>query len=219
MTDLEKNIYNVYLKTIRTSQNKPYKLRKDFSNFEDNQNYPKIKKISNLFKSCPHISMDDYFIAPYKIYEIDEESVYTLDFYASMKALGCYKRYMVLKELSNPDEEHQLDFIKRSFQFILKYCVENKITFDQYLSYKKGLSYEWMKHYAEKKISLLCLLEFDFIYDRIMEIEKEHRVLMLGDLEERFYKIKGEYLKSVKARQVVKKGIEILKQSSRQGEK
>jgi hypothetical protein len=215
ITELEKSIYNTYLKHMRMSQNKPYRLRKDFDKFEQNPNYPKIRKISNIFKSCPHISMEDYFIAPYKVYTLeDEDMVYTLDFYASMKALGCYKQYMVIKELCDPDEEHQLDFIKRSFQFILKFCMEQKITFDQYLTYQKGFTYEWMKHYAEKKISLLCLLEYDFIYDMIMGIEEEHRSLLLGDLEERFYKIKGDYLNSSRARIIVKKAIKIVKKNT-----
>lgn len=215
MTDIEKNIYNKYLKILRTSRNKPYKLRKNFDGFEDNPNYPNIKKISNMFRACPHISMDDYFIAPFKVYELDDEdSTYTLDFYASMKALGCYKQYMKIKELCDPDEEHQIDFIKTSFQFILKFCLDNKITFKQYLVYKKGFTYEWMKHYADKKISLLCLLEYDNIYDMIVGIEKEHRSLLLGDLDERFYKIKGEYLKSKRAKIIVKKAIEILNRNT-----
>lgn len=211
ITELEKSIYNTYLKHLRSSQNKPYKLRKKFDDFEKNPNYVHIRRIANMFKACPHINMDDYFIAPYKVYTLeDEDMVYTLEFYKSLKALGCYKQYMVIKELSNPDEPHQIEFIKSSFRFILKFCIDNKITFKQYLSYKKGFTYEWMKHYAEKKISLLCLLEFDNIYDMIMGIEEEHRSLLLGDLEERFYKIKGEYLNSCKARIIVKKAIEII---------
>ena len=218
MTDLEKTIYNQYLRILRTSQNKPYTARKDFSKFEENPNYVKIKKIANLFKSCSHISMDDYFTAPYKVYELDgEDTVYTLEFYASLKALGCYKRYMEIKELCDPDEEHQLDFIKSSFQFILKYCIENKIQFSDYPYRKTGFTYEWMKHYAEKRISLLCLLEFDHIYDIIMGIEEEHRKLLLGDLEERFYKIKGMYLNSDRAKKIVKRANILLNNNTRQG--
>lgn len=211
MTDLEKNIYNLYIKTLRGSQGQPYRLRKNFDTFEENVNYPKVHKVANLFKSCPHISLDDYFIAPYKVYSLDDDtSVYTLDFYASMKALGCYKRYMEIKELANPDESHQIDFIKSSFQFILKFCLQHNITFDEYLEYKTGFTYEWMKHYADKKISLLCLLEYDKIYDMIVSIESEHRALLLGDLKERFYTIKGAYLKSNRAKLIVKKSIEIV---------
>jgi len=215
MTELEKKIYNTYLRILRTSKNEPYKLRKNFDKFEENPQYLNIKKVGNLFRSCPHISMRDYFIAPYKVYEFDEGSVYTLDFYASRKALGCYKRYMAIKEMQSPDEEHQLEFIKHTFQFILKHCLDNKITFDQYIRHKKGFTFEWMKHYAERKISLMCLLEFSDTYDMIMEIEEEHRVLLLGeDMEEKFYKIKDSYLRSVKARAMVKRGIGVLRRAT-----
>jgi hypothetical protein len=201
---------------MRLSQNKPYRLRNDFSKFEDNPNYSKIKKIGNMFKQCPHIVLEDYFMAPYKVYTLEDENmVYTLDFYNSFKALSCYKQYMYIQELTNPDEEHQIEFIKRSFRFILKFCIENHMTFTEYVHYKRGATYEWMKHYAERKINLLCLLEFDFIYDMIMELEEEHRTLLLGDLSTRFYKMKGEYLNSSKAKLIVKKGTEILNKKTR----
>lgn len=189
---------------------RPYRERKNFDDFENThaREYTQIKKIGNMFRSCPHVSLDDYFIAPYKVYDLDEGQSYTLQFYASMKALGCYKQYMVIKELCNPDEEHQLDFIERSFRFIGKFCYDNKLySFEEYLAYKKGFTYEWMKHYAEKKISLMCLLEYDNIYDMIMGVEDEHRSLLLGDLEDRFYKIKGDYLRSSRAKVIVKNTI------------
>lgn len=219
MIELEKQIYNIYLRTLRLSQGKPFRLRKDFTSFEDNHNYPNIHKVSNLLGRCPHISITDYFRAPYEVYNNTEEDVYTLDFYASRKALGCYKRYMSIKEMEDPDEDHQLDFIRASLGFILKYCLDNKITFDQYLVHKKGLTYEWMKHYAERKISLYVLLESDYIYDSIMKVEEEHRKLLLGDLEERFYTIKGMYLKSKRAKRIVLRGTEIINKQTREIQK
>ena len=204
------------MKTLRTSQNKPYRFRKNFEKFEENPNYNNIRKVANLFKSCPHILLEDYFIAPYKVYQLDDEtSTYTLDFYGSMRALGCYKQYMTIKELDDPDEEHQIEFIKTSFQFILKYCLDNKITFKQYITHKRGFTYVWMTHYAEKKISLLCLLDNDNIYDIIMGMEAEHRTLLLGDLSERFYSIKSKYLKSNRAKIVVNKSIKIVNKHTR----
>jgi len=216
MTDLEKKIYNTYLRILRTSKDEPYRARKNFDDFEENKQYPNIKKIGNLFRSCPHVSMQDYFIAPYKVYEFDEGSIYTLDFYASRKALGCYKRYMAIKEMQSPDEDHQIDYIKQSLQFILKYCLDNDLTFDKYFRYKRGFTYEWMKHYAERKISLVCLFEFTDTIDMIMGIEEEHRVLLLGeDIEEKFYKLKDSYIRSVKARSIVKRGIIVLRKATK----
>lgn len=211
MTKIEENIYNTYLRILRTSQDKPFTYRKNFKDFEENKNYPYIKRISNMLVSSPHISLEDYLIAPYKVYGREDDSVYTLEFYASRKALGCYRRYMALRELEDPDEEHQLRFIKDSLQFILKFCMDNKLTFEEYLMYKRGFTYEWMKHYAEKKVSLHCFFETDNTFDIIMGVEEEHRQLLVGDLENKFYSIKGKYLKSTKAKKIVNRGLELIR--------
>lgn len=44
MTDLEKDIYNKYLRISRTRQNKPYKLRLNFEGFESKDEFIYVKK-------------------------------------------------------------------------------------------------------------------------------------------------------------------------------
>ena len=125
---------------------------------------------------------------------------------------------MKLLEMENPDGDKQLDFITDSFRFILKFCSSNQLTLDEYLDYKIGFTPEWMKHYADRKISIYSLLDFPNIYDKIVAIEEDHRKLILGDLDSRFYTIKEAYLKSNKARQLVKKGTELIRKQLK-GEK
>lgn len=211
MLEIEKEIYNTYLKTSRGLLNKPYTIRKDFSKFESNPQYVYISKISNLLRKLPHIKLVDYFTAPYKVYSNDNENVYTLEFYATLKAIGCYKQYMKLKEMEPPDSTEQLQFIADSFRFIAKFCTEYKISIDQYLDYKIGFTPEWMKHYSDKKISIYSLLDFSNIYDRILGVEEDYRKILLGDLDERFYTIKTAYTNSTKARPLVKKALSLLR--------
>ena len=117
--------------------------------------------------------------------------------------------------MESPDSNSQLQFITDSFRYILKFCSENKIPFKNYLDYKIGFTPEWMKHYTEGKISIYSLLDFQNLYDRIMGIEEDHRKLILGDLDTRFYTIKEMYLKSNKAKLLVKKGSELLNQQTK----
>lgn len=215
MTQLEKQIYNTYLAVMRSSQNKPFTIRKNFDDFEESEQYPYVKKISNVFKKLPHINMNRYFEAPYKVYPNDPDKIYGLDFYSSLKAIACYKQYVKLKEMEDPDTPDQIQFIVDSFRFILKFCCENKIPFEKYLDYKVGFTPEWMKHYTEQKISLYCLLDIPNIYDRIMSINGDHRKLLLGDLENRFHIIKDKFLKSKKTKILVKRGIELLNQKTK----
>lgn len=219
MTELEKKIYNTYLVTSRKSQNQPFSIRKDFEKFEEDPKYPYVSRISNIFKKLPYINMDDYFWAPYEVYKHDSGRVFGLDFYASLKALHTYKQYMKILEMSPVDEERQLQFIVESFRFILRFCSDHKITFDEYLDYRIGFTPEWMKHYVENKISIYCLLDIPDIYDRMMGIEDDHRKLLLGDLEGKFYTFKDRFLKSKKAKELVKKGIELLRKQTDKNKK
>ena len=49
MTELEKNVYNTYLRISRTRSGKHFKYRKKFDNFEENKAYVPVKKIAKLF--------------------------------------------------------------------------------------------------------------------------------------------------------------------------
>lgn len=210
MLEIEKEIYNTYLKVSRGSQGKPYTIRKDFSNFETHDQYPYIFKIGNLLKKLPHIGIVDYITAPYKVYTHDADHVYPLEFYATLKGIACYKQYMKLKEMESPDNPDQLEFITKSFRFMLKFCKENNLTFMEYFDYSVGFTPEWLKHYAERKISIYSVLDIPHIYDRIVSIPGEQRKILLGDIDDRFFKIKEMYTKSKTAKVLVKKGTAIL---------
>lgn len=89
------SIYNKYLAVSRSSLNKPFKLRKDFSNFENDRVYPIVVKIKTLFDNNPEIDPDTFFAAPFKIYP-DSTAHIPIDFYASRKAIGAYNHYIEL---------------------------------------------------------------------------------------------------------------------------
>ena len=70
MTDItlsEKNIYNKYLAVTRSSQGKPFKLRKQFDDLDDHKTAC-LKKLSLFFNKFKHVDMDDFFSAPWRIY-------------------------------------------------------------------------------------------------------------------------------------------------------
>lgn len=92
MTGIEKQIYNSWLATTRTQQNKPFKLRKDWTDFESREEYHYIKKLAKLFKTYDNINIDDWFKAPYIIYP--EKIQYDLKSYTLMKQYNTYKLYL-----------------------------------------------------------------------------------------------------------------------------
>ena len=152
MTFLEKNIYNTYLRISRTRNNLPYKLRKDFNNFQDNENYVFVKRLGIFFNKFPHIRLEEFFNAPYEMYHDDD--IFDLKFYTSPKATKMYGLYVKKKDDQDPDSEDQIKYIKSSLLFIFQYCKENQIDLDQYLQRKSGDVNTFIVHLRERKASI-----------------------------------------------------------------
>lgn len=99
ISDFEKHIYNTFLKTARSSANKPYRLRKDFSNLDDVA-IACLKRLSAFFKNHNEIDVDEFFSAPHKLYK--EDAYYDLKYFTSLKAI---KAYNLLKQKNNRLEQ------------------------------------------------------------------------------------------------------------------
>lgn len=87
ISDFEKHIYNTFLKTARTSANKPYRLRRDFSNLDD-ITVACLKRLATFFKNHNSIDVEEFFSAPYKLYK--DETYYDLKYFTSLKAIKAY---------------------------------------------------------------------------------------------------------------------------------
>jgi hypothetical protein len=92
VTGREKHIYNTWLAVVRSNNNKPFKLRKNWTAFEEKPEYYQIKKLANFFNRHDNIDINDFFTSPFKVYP--EPANYDLQFYNTMKALTCYKIYI-----------------------------------------------------------------------------------------------------------------------------
>ena len=134
MTKFEKLIYNIHLKVSRVIQNKPYKFRNNFENLtEDKQMF--CKKLALFFNKHNHINVETFFKAPYEIY-IDKPSL-DLKFYTSLKACKLYFEYINKLNKQDINSQETKQFFQESALFVTQYCIDNKITFHNYVSYKE----------------------------------------------------------------------------------
>jgi hypothetical protein len=208
ITNLEKNLYNTYLRVSKTAENKPFTFRKDFSDMDDSV-ILSLKKISNLFIKYPHITPDDYFLAPYKVYINSEH--FPLDYYAGMGAINSYSLYMKQIQELPPDSDIQLEFIRKSLKHLGSFCIKNKINIEQYPKFKSGLTYEWMKQVKKHEISIYVLMEFSEINNIIESTPEDERELFLGSLGKYYMGYKAKYIQSETAKLLVKEGIKRIK--------
>lgn len=189
LTDLDKKIYNSYLKYLRFGQ--PYKVRKNFDDL-DPKTVVSLKKISNFLTTYNHIDCDDYFQAFRSVYPNDKYP--PLEHFFSRSALKNYSLFKKQQEDKNP--EMQFDKIKDSMRFIGMFCIKNNIAIDQYLDHKQGYMYSWMNHYREHRINPYCLFIFRNFFETLNSIPQDELSLFGSNLKENIIAFYDRYNKS-----------------------
>jgi hypothetical protein len=164
-----------------------------------------LKRIYSLLVKYPHITPEDYFTAPYKVYPNAEH--FGLDFFAGMGGVAAYTNYMKQIQELPPDSEEQLEFIKRSLKYIGSFCIRQKITLEQYPTHKSGITLDWMKQIKKHEISIYVLMEFQEISNLIREVADDEKELFLGDVGTYFWGYKSKYNQSEFAKKLVKEGL------------
>jgi hypothetical protein len=72
-------------------RDKPFRIRKDFSDLEQNK-LDLLASLERFFNSYSNIKIDEYFTAPYVIFEDDD--YFDLEFFLSSKAKKAYSQHM-----------------------------------------------------------------------------------------------------------------------------
>jgi hypothetical protein len=188
MTDLEKNIYNTFLQVTSIYRNKPFKLRKDFSKFEEEPNYIFIKKLS-IFFNKHNIPLRQYFEAPYRIY--NDAVYFDLAYYSSPRAIKAYTLYKNQLQHINPDQ--CVDSVKKSLEFITRFCIEKRIQLIDYITHSSGSIPDWVGHIKNGHIDIFSLMEFVGVFKKINSFTEEERELLLGKIGTEFLKYRDAY--------------------------
>jgi hypothetical protein len=201
VTSAEQYIYNCYLETSRKLNNKPFKYRKNFDNFEEKEEYVLVNKLSRFFSKYPNINIKDFFEAPYFVYN---ESFFDLKFFTTQKAIKSYTAYQNKFLPENPDHEQSIQKIKDSFEFIYNFCKLNNISFDQYINCVESNS-KWHSFFIHLKNRNICLYPL-FIFpnfDKILrEYDKEIKEFVFGDTFQNINFYRTKYYSSSKAKRL-----------------
>lgn len=201
MTDFEKDIYNKYLKISRIKQSKPYKERLNFENFENEESFIHIKKLGIFFSKYSHIKVEDFFNAPYFVYS-DSKS-YDLRFYSSYNGVKVYNIYEKKLLTLNPDSEQVLKRTKEGIQFIMQFCKENKIAYNNYFSHNTDKINTFWMHLKENKINVYCLFLCDNLYNIYNRSDKEIINFMLDNLMKNINMYRTVYYNSSITKRVI----------------
>jgi len=211
MSKLEEIIYNTHLRISRSKQDKPYKLRKDFNDFESNSNYGYVKKLGLFFNKFPNIKIPDFFEAPYIIYPEAADQYYDIKFFTTPKAIKLYGMYVKQRDSESPDSDYHIQFILDSMMHIYKFCKENNISIDGYIDHTTGKTRTFIMDLRERKVSMYALFGFEKFGHMTSETVSMMELALGEGIEERLAIARTRYYNSNKAKNITKKAIDKLK--------
>lgn len=215
LSDKEKNIYNTFLATTRSLNNKPFNIRKNFNSLDD-KTYIALKKLNIFFNKYSHIKLSDFFSAPYLYYGM--ENYFDIQYFTTAKAIKCYALYNKQKEIENPDNTRIIEACKEGCSFIYKYCSSKNLTLEEYKTYTEGSTPIILIHLKEHKINFYTIhgLDCEKVFRQVEES-------LLNFIVENFTTTinitRNNFLKSSKLKHTVRKAFAIIEKKLLQNKK
>jgi hypothetical protein len=194
-------IYNSHLAISRKVKNEAFRLRKKWDDLGEEKEQILIR-LERFFNSYSHINIDDFFIAPHKIWE--DEDYFPLEFYLTPRAIKAYTQYIKRIEIEDPDSEQSMDRLKKGFKFLYDYCKEKGLTFENYEAYLEGNLPCWTQHLKDHNINFYMLHSLGV---KVNKIEKRILDFMFGDFYKTHQTTKNKFYTSKKMKVFAEKAI------------
>jgi hypothetical protein len=208
LSEFEKRIYNSYNIAYRKANTKPFKVRKDFTDL-DATTALVLRKLSSFFERNSSINIDEFFIAPYKVYNTTD---YTpIDFFLNRKALKCYTTYVKSREKEDPDSDEVIARCKEACSFVYRYCKINNITLDQYKSMIVGTMPIVIQHLKDHSVNFYILHALD-CNKNLRSVGQELLDFLIPDFNIINNETRINYCKSTKLKHTLSKALDIIKQ-------
>lgn len=204
ITDFQKRIYNSYQQAVGKGSNQPFRYRKNFAKFEENDQYPFLLKLEAFFSQHSHVNIDVFFNAPYKLHD-DESIRHDLKFYTTQRAISMYSIYSKKLDQMDPDSDHIYESTVQAWKWVLDFCKENKLKLEEYLSHTTGIQNSFILHFHDRKINIYTLLEFDNIADVMRKQDASVLEFMGCHALLNIHEYRGRYLASKRLKNTGKK--------------
>ena len=196
MNEKQQEIYNQYLKALAKVNNRPYKLRKDFSKI-DEETLIILHRLELFFDKFSHIQPYNFFIA---FLEYKELKYTPLDSYLKQSAIIAYSRFNTQKYDEFIDSEKSLENFMQGARNIVAFCIENGLPTKDYRTSVNSNGVPWILiHLNEQKISYYHLHALDISRTNI---KSDYTDIVFRDFDEMFLSTKQKYINSNKLKQL-----------------
>lgn len=182
-------LYNKHLAVSRSLRNKPFKIKKDFSDILDTDKHKFLKRLSVFFQKHPTVDPDTFFRAPYMLYP--DVQYFGLDYFSTMRAVKSYTLYK--KQIFIQDPDSQLEAVKSSLRFIANFCIEKGIQYYQYSNFRLSDTFAWLTHYKQNKINIYSIMESTNIFSSVKGLPEDVQHLFAKDFLDNFQMLYTNY--------------------------
>lgn len=196
-----KHIYNSYLRSLARQQNRGFRNRKNFDNFDD-ESVIACTQIKKILSTYPHINIDTFFEAPGMI---NPDRFYTLQYYTTYQAMKSYTAWLKQRQNLPPDNEYHLSSIQRSLKTITRYCIENSVPWDDFLI-SDNLVPHWVQQLKDQTIDIYALMGYANLRQEIDRLSDDIKALYIHNIGDNYIKLKQAFMKSKYAKPLVEQG-------------
>ena len=187
ISDIEKKIYNTYLKALGENQKRPYTPKKDFSNLTEEVKTT-LKKLAMFFNTYRDVNPIVFFRAGFKQ---SGENFLELSFFTSLKASRLYSRFIREKYANSADNDESVKDFKEGIIFIYDFMVENDFTLSDYVNGFNEAGVPWFViHLKKQNISFYHIHALDISIEKFPE---DWRELLVDDFENTYFSTKQKF--------------------------
>ena len=180
--DIER-IYNEHLATSRTFHNKPFKLRKNFDGFQDDERYKYYARLHNWFEKHPEINRKLYFES--MLFFNRDIEIVNIKEYCKSRALTNYSQYLRIIKSLDLDNPKTLKMCADSFEFIYNFCFQHNISLSEYVTYKNSDNeyYVFLNHVKKADVLIYALFAFGNFASILKELYRDNEAwdFYIGD--------------------------------------
>lgn len=196
MNETQGNIYNQYLKAIAKVNNRPYKLRKNFDNF-DSDTLTSLYRLELFFEQFRHVNPYIFFLA---YLEVKGLKYAKLSDYLNHSAVVAYSKFSSIKYDDYVDSDRSLsDFIEGA-RFIVGFCIANGLPTEQYrTAVNENHIPLVLVHLNEQRISYYHLHALDISRT---QLETDYTEILFNDFNKKFSETKQKYINSNKLKEL-----------------
>lgn len=187
MTELQKKIYNDYLKALAKANNRPYKFRKDFSEI-DNDTKNVLYRLELFFLKFKHIEPFKFFEATF---EYKGLKFAKLEDFLRHNAIIAYSKWSNAKYNVSIESEKAIEDFMSGLKFIYDYCVSEGITLKDYRTKTNNIGVlQMLIHLNEQKISYYHLHALNV---NRSQLDSDYLQIMFKDFDKMFEETKRQY--------------------------